>query len=96
MAQSKFAEALLNTLAPVLQIMATQQLVDLFNKFAFNDKKAYEATMASLYPAVDVHLEKLTSQSKSKIDDVIVAAFKSAIEQSASDNDYELVNADKD
>jgi catalase (peroxidase I) len=93
---SKFSEILLNGLAPVLQSIAADQLADLFNKFAFNDKKAYEAFMVSLYPTIDVQLEKQTQKSKSKIDDAIVLGLKLAIEQSAAANGVSLPNLDND
>jgi uncharacterized protein YktB (UPF0637 family) len=87
---SKFTETLVNTLAPVIEIMAAEQLAGVFNRLHDKDPKAYAKYIPDLYEMTKKHLQELTSQSKSKIDDVIVQALENAIEQSAEVNGLEL------
>lgn len=93
---ANFKEILVNSLLPVVQAMVTEQLVSMFNQFAKNDPTSYALVVNEMYVPVDTHLEELVKKSKGKADDVAVGALKSALEQSASENNVELQNLDKD
>lgn len=93
---ANFKEILVNTLLPVIQAMASEQLVGLLNKYAENDKENYSKSVTSLYVVMDGHLEDLAKKSKGKIDDTLIQALKSAIEESADQNGVDLPDLDKD
>lgn len=86
---SKLSELLLAALAPVLQSVATAKLGELFTKLHEHDEEGHSATLRSMYIGVG-QLQRLTDESKTKLDDAIVDALKEAIEESAEEFDVEL------
>ena len=96
MAGTNFGEQLLNTLAPVLTAVATDQLTNLFRSLGNKDKKALQTVLTSLYGPIDVHLEDLAKKSRTRIDDSVIQGILSAIEISALEFEIELRNLDKD
>lgn len=96
MAKINFGELLLNTLSPVLETVATTKLAELLDSLALKDPEAHKTVCVSLYPAIDVQLENLTTKSKTKIDDAMINGIKAAIELSAEAHNVELPNLDED
>ena len=93
---SPIVEGILNGLAFPLRLLATQQLVDLLEKLYVKDKNAHSTVLNALYPAIDIHLEELTTKSKTKLDDAIIEAVKDAVTTSASAHNVVLPEFDKD
>lgn len=52
--------------------------------------------LMTIYPIVDVYLEKYAAKSKTKIDDKGVKQFKTLMEELAEDNGITLPNLDAD
>lgn len=82
---SKFTDLLVAALAPAIETIATEKLLELFVKLKEHDADGYAATLKSLHIGV-VQLQKLTDGTKTKIDDAVVDALLSAIETSAEEN----------
>jgi hypothetical protein len=86
---SKLLEQLLNGVAGTISAIAQEKLTELFVKLHDHNPEEHSATLRSLYIGVG-QLEKITDESKTKLDDAVVDALKGAIEQSAEDFDVEL------
>lgn len=91
---SKLSEILVAALAGPIQVVATEQLADLLRKI--KPAETQTTILLTLYPAIDIELEKLTDQSRSKIDDAIIDAMKAAIETVAAEVNLTLPNNDGD
>lgn len=91
---SKFEEFILSMVLPLLAKYGSESLAGLFNKLAVKNPEVYKTVVTSLYPPIDVHLEDLAKESKTKIDDPFVAGLKMGLEQSAFENGVELPNLD--
>lgn len=89
-------EVIVSAFVGPITIVGTQKLVEVFDKLQADNPDAYKTVMLALYPIVDLQLEKITSKTKTKIDDAFVTALKGAVEQSAAKYGIELVNADED
>lgn len=96
MAKIKFGELILSTLSPVLETVINSKLYDILEDLAVKEPEAHKTICISLYPAIDVHLEKLTLKSRTRIDDSVVNGIKAAIELSAEEHGIELPNLDED
>ena len=86
---SKLVESLLNAVAGSISAVAEEKLAELFEKLYEKNPSGHSATSRSLYIGVG-QLEKITDDSKTKLDDAVVDALKGAIEKSAADHSVEL------
>jgi len=86
---SKLVESLLNAVAGSISAVAEEKLTELFTKLHDRNPVEHSATLRSLYIGVG-QLEKITDESKTKLDDAVVDALKGAIEQSAQTYNVEL------
>jgi hypothetical protein len=86
---SKFTEFLATSLAPVFAALGTEELTKVFAKVHEKDPIGHEATLKSLYIGVK-QLERVTDNTKTKIDNVFVDALIAAIEASAEEFDVSL------
>lgn len=91
---SKFEEFILSMVLPLLAKYGSESLAGLLNKMAEKNPDVHKTLLVSIYPAIDVHLEALAKESKTKIDDPFVSGFKMAIELSAFEKGIELPNLD--
>lgn len=91
---SKFTDLLIASLAGPIEAIATAKLTELLQKIEPADTR--KNICVSLYVPIDTELEKLTTESKNKIDDAVVGAFKAAIEAVAIADAFELPNLDTD
>lgn len=82
-------ELLIGALSPVLTAVATDKLGVLFDKMHDHDAEGHAATLKTLYIGVG-QLQRLTDETKTKIDDAVVDALKASIEASAEKYDVEL------
>ncbi len=89
MAKLNVGELIINTLAPTLGVVATNKLVDLFEKMWDKDNEKATAALKAMYIGV-VQLQNLTDDTKTKIDDALVDAIRNAIEQSAAEHGITL------
>lgn len=96
MTKLNLGELLLSTLSPVLETVINAKLFDILEDLAVKEPEAHKTICVSLYPAIDVHLEKLTAKSKTRIDDSVVNGIKAAIEASAEEHGVELPQHDED
>lgn len=96
MAKLNLGELLINTLSPTLETVINAKLTEILDDLAVKDPEAHKTVVTSLYGPIDVHLEKLTSKSRTKIDDAVVNGIKSAIENSADTAGVDLPNLDED
>lgn len=86
---SKLVEQLLNGVAGTIALIAQEKLTELFAKLHAHDAEKHSSTLKSLYIGVG-EVQKLTDESKTKLDDAVVDALKGAIEQSAAEFDVDL------
>jgi hypothetical protein len=86
---SKFTDLLINSLAPAISAIAATKLTELFEKLHEHDPEGHAATLKSLYIGAG-QLQRLTDDTKTKLDDAVVDALISAIEDSAKEYDVEL------
>lgn len=86
---SKLVESLLNAVAGSISAVAEEKLSELFEKLYEKNPAEHSATLRSLYIGVG-QLEKITDESKTKLDDAVVDALKGAIEKSAAYHQVEL------
>lgn len=82
-------EILVAALAGPLEAVATVKLGELFDKLYAHDAEGHAATVKSLYIGV-TQLERLTDDTKNKIDDAVVGALEAAIVASAEKYGVEL------
>lgn len=90
----KFGEFILGALLPMFTQYGSMELANLLRKLAIKNPEVLKTLVVSLYPAIDVHLEQIATESKTRIDDPFIQAFKSAIEIVAAENSIELPNLD--
>jgi hypothetical protein len=79
---------------PGLANIGALELTKVFDAYAIKHPEAHKTLMVSLYPIIDVRLENLTTESKTKFDNPFSTALKLAIETSAAANGIELPNLD--
>lgn len=91
---TNIGELLISALSGPLEIVATAKLTELLQKIQPADTR--KNICITLYVPIDTELEKLTTQSKNKIDDAVVNALKGAIEAVAEADGFTLPNADND
>lgn len=91
---SKFTDLLVSALAGPIELIATEKLTELLQKIEPADTR--KNICVTLYVPIDTELEKLTTQSKNKIDDAVVGALKASIEAVAATDGFELPNLDSD
>lgn len=92
----KFGEFILNAFLPLFAQYGSNELANLLRKLQAKKPEVFETVLVSLYPVIDVHLEEIAQESKTKIDDPFVTAFKSAIETVAAEFNITLPNLDND
>lgn len=91
-----FGGAVANLIAPYLKTLAKQYFKLAWDKLREKDAAAHKTSLISIYPSVDVHLEKLTEKTGTKLDDALVSAWKESIEDSARESGFVLPNLDSD
>lgn len=82
-------EILVAALTGPLEVVSTIKLGELFDKLHDHDAEGHAATVKSLYIGIG-QLERLTDETKTKIDDAVVNALQAAIVASAEKYDIEL------
>lgn len=87
--QNFLIELLASTLAEVGESKLVEVLQELHDKDNSEDKSDYKSVLLGGLSFV-VGISKLTSKTKTKIDDALVNAIREAIEASALANDVEL------
>lgn len=93
---SAFSDFFLQMFLPGLASAGAIELTKVFDAYALKHPEAHKTLMVSLYPIIDVQLENLTKDSKTKFDDPFSNALKLSIEASAANNGIELPNLDAD
>lgn len=91
---SNFTDLLISALAGPLEVVATTKLTELLQKI--EPAETRKNICNSLYVPIDTELERLTTESKNKIDDAIVGALKGSIEAVAAADGFTLPNTDND
>lgn len=91
---SAFNDFFLQMFLPGLANVGAQELTKVFDNYAVKHPEAHKTLMVSLYPIIDVQLENLTAESKTKFDNPFSAALKLSIEASAANNGVDLPNLD--
>lgn len=91
-----FGELLLSALTGPLATIGEEQLIILLDKFQEKKPREFKASLIALYPIIDMHLEDLVTETKTKIDDAFVKALKGAVEKSATKHGVVLSNLDND
>jgi len=91
---SNFTDLLISALAGPLELVATTKLTELLQKI--EPAETRKNICATLYVPIDTELERLTTESKNKIDDAVVGALKASIEAVAAADGFELPNLDND
>jgi len=91
---SNFTDLLVSALAGPIELVATTKLTELLQKI--EPAETRKTICVTLYVPIDTELEKLTTESKNKIDDAVVGAMKAAIEAVAAADGFELPNLDSD
>lgn len=87
-------EWILFMVAGIIESGGSQALAALFMKM--KPVETRKAFLVSLYPQIDVELEKLAAETKTKWDDTLVAAIKKAVEMAAQETGVALPNLDAD
>lgn len=82
-------EIVIGALTPALQSVVTDKMGVLFDKLHAHDAEGHAATLKSLYIGMG-QVERLTDDTKTKIDDAVVDALTAAIEASAEKYEVEL------
>ena len=93
---SWFHEMLLNFILPRLLDMGGAELTKLLEKAYAENPDLIRTTVVSLYPFVDVYVEKFAAASKTKLDDDAVDELMDVIEAFALAHQIELPNLDTD
>jgi hypothetical protein len=91
---SKVSDILVAALAGPFEVIAREKLIEILKKI--EPAETRKTILISLYVPIDTELERLTNESKNKIDDAVVGAMKSAIEQVAQNDGITLPNEDND
>jgi hypothetical protein len=91
---SQFTDLLISALAGPLELVATTKLTELLQKI--EPAETRKNICVTLYVPIDTELERLTTESKNKIDDAVVGALKTSIEAVAAADGFELPNLDQD
>lgn len=91
---SAFSDFFLQMFLPGLANVGAVELTKVFDAYAVKHPEAHKTLMVSLYPIVDVQLEDLTIESKTKFDNPFAVALKLSIEASSFNNGVELPNLD--
>ena len=71
------------------------ELTKIFNNYGAKDPEQHKAFLIGLYPLVDINLETLTDESKTKFDNPFTTVLKGAIEASAKKYNIILPNLDE-
>lgn len=82
-------ELLAGSLAEVGEVKLVEVLQELHDKDKTEDKSDYKSVLLGGM-SFATGISKLTSKTKTKLDDAIVGSIKDAIEASAKNNDIEL------
>lgn len=91
---SQFTDLLIAALSGPLEEVATIKLTELISKI--EPAETRKNICNTLYIPIDTELERLTTQSKSKIDDAVVNALKRSLENVAAADGFTLPNTDGD
>lgn len=98
---SNFAVGLFESVIDLLLPFIRPLIVELLRKVIFAELKAadevaYKNVLVSAYGPIDTVVEDAVKKTETKIDDVMVAAFKQAFEEEAAESGIQLVNLDED
>lgn len=89
-------EAILGFVLPKVLDIGGDELKKLLDKAYAENPELIKTTVVSLYPFIDVYVEKYATQSKTKLDDKAVAELMETVEAFAAENEIELPNLDED
>jgi len=87
---------ILDGLAPIIKALIREVLYTVLKTFIENDPENAKLTIHSLYPVIDVKLQKFVENTANKIDDAVVDGVLESIEKIAKEFDFELPNLDED
>lgn len=91
---SKFTRAIANAVAPAVEELLTESLATVLRKI--QPAETRRDVLITLYVPIDSQLEKLTDETKTKLDDAGIDAIKAAIELVAAEDGVTLPNVDND
>ena len=89
-------EVISDALDPVVELIAREAARVAFNEFIEANPENGKLTLATLYPVVDVKLEKVVKGTKTTLDDAFVKGFKEGMESVAETHGIILSNLDDD
>jgi hypothetical protein len=89
-------EVLLGFILPKALSIGGDELKKFLQKAHDDNPVFVETTIVSLYPFVDVYLEKYAGQTETKFDDKAVSELMETLEEFAADNSIDLPNLDED
>jgi len=87
---------LLQMLLPTFMIYGKVKAIEFGQKLHDSNPEACKRVLETVYPLIDVELEKFAAESENKVDDQVVADLKEVFETVAAANGIELPNLDKD
>lgn len=93
---SWFHEAILGFILPKALEIGGGELRKVLDKAYLENPDLIKTTVVSLYPFIDVYVEKYAAQSKTKLDDKAVEQLMNTVEAFAGDNGITLPNLDSD
>lgn len=86
---SVIGEAAIGAFTPFIEKVATEKIGELLDKFQANDPDGHAATLKGLSIGLG-QLERLTTDTKTKIDDAVVGALEAAVKANAEKHGVEL------
>ena len=89
-------EALLGFILPRALEIGGDELRKVLDKAYAESPDLVRTSVVSLYPFIDVYVEKYAAQTKTQLDDKAVAALMDTIEKFANDYEIGLPNLDAD
>jgi len=89
-------ELLLNMILPTVLLAGAAFFAQWLEKAWQENPELVSMLLVSLYPFIDVYVEKFVLQTKTKIDDKTVASLKLTLENFAAGHEIELPNMDSD
>ena len=83
-------------ISPILEYATKKATEFLFDRFFQKHPDHAKVAITSLYPPVDVELEKMVHETEPEYDDAIVSGLKEGMENVADKYGVELPNLDED
>lgn len=89
-------ELALNMLIPAILIYGTAAVARWMEKAWEENQRLVTMMLVSIYPFIDVYVEKYAEATKTKVDDKAVDTIKGLLESFAAAHEIELPNQDDD